>query len=176
MFLLILPQKRALIAHQDGIKRFQTDSFVCPVFQEPTRHPTAPLLVTIATKAGFKMYRATPHVVNVQMDLSTPQMAPWAAMSFHQARTMSMALTRFANVVTRVPATMPRDCRVQMVRTPTPRAPSLAFLVHRVNFPAKREMLNATNVQRGIYNLNRNNQNVIQSKLDQSWPKEDLPR
>jgi hypothetical protein len=32
------------------------------------------------------------------------------------------------------------------------------------------------NAQRGIYNLNRNNQNVIQLNLAQSWPKEDLPR
>jgi hypothetical protein len=37
-------------------------------------------------------------------------------------------------------------------------------------------MLNAPNALLGIYNLNRNNQNVIQSKPDQSWPKEDRPR
>ena len=31
-------------------------------------------------------------------------------------------------------------------------------------------------VPRGIYNLNRNNQNVLLSKPDQSWLKEDRPR
>jgi hypothetical protein len=45
-----------------------------------------------------------------------------------------------------------------------------------VKFRAKKEVLNALNVPRGIYNLNRNNQNVIESKPDQSWLKEDLPR
>ena len=63
-----------------------------------------------------------------------------------------------------------------MVRTPTTRVPSPAFPVRRVNFPAKKPVPNAMHVPRGIYNLNQNNQNVIQSKLDQSWPKEDLPR
>ena len=65
---------------------------------------------------------------------------------------------------------------VRMVRTPTTRVPSPAFPVRRVNFPAKKPVPNAMHVPRGIYNLNRNNQNVIQSKLDQSWPKEDRPR
>ena len=36
-------------------------------------------------------------------------------------------------------------------------------------------MSNAMNAPQDFYNLNRNNQNVIQSNLDQSWPKEDLP-
>ena len=65
---------------------------------------------------------------------------------------------------------------VQRVRTPTTRAPSPAFLVHRANFRAKKPVLNAMRVPRGIYNRSQNNQNVLQSKLDQSWPKEDLPR
>ena len=71
---------------------------------------------------------------------------------------------------------MHRTRLVQQEHTPTTRAPSPAFLVRRVNSPAKQAMLNATNAQWGIYNLNQNNQSVLRSKLDQSWPKEDLPR
>ena len=63
-----------------------------------------------------------------------------------------------------------------MVRTPTTRAPSPAFLVHRAHFPAKKAALVATIAPRGIYNPIQNNQNVIQSKLGQSSRKEDLPR
>ena len=66
--------------------------------------------------------------------------------------------------------------RVQKVRTPTTRAPSPVFLVHRVHFPVKKKVLNAMNVQLGIYNLNQNNQNVLWSTPAQSWPKEDRPR
>jgi hypothetical protein len=62
-----------------------------------------------------------------------------------------------------------------MARTPTTRVPSLVFPVHRVKFPAKKAVLNASIVPLAIYNLTRNNQIVIQSNLDQSWPKEDLP-
>ena len=50
------------------------------------------------------------------------------------------------------------------------------FLVHRENLPAKKPVPNAMHVQLGIYNRNRNNPNVLQSNLDQSWRKEDLPR
>jgi hypothetical protein len=63
-----------------------------------------------------------------------------------------------------------------MVRTPTTRVPSPAFPVRRVHLPVKKKVWNATNVPRVIYNLNRNNQNVFQSNLAQSWPKEDLHR
>jgi len=87
-----------------------------------------------------------------------------------------MVFNPFANAVTLVPVQMHPEHLVQKVRTPTTRVPSPAFPVRRVHFPAKKEMLNATNVQLVIYNLNRNNQNVIESKPDQSWLKEDLPR
>jgi hypothetical protein len=50
------------------------------------------------------------------------------------------------------------------------------FLVHRENLPAKKPVPNAMHVPRGFYNRNRNNPSVFQSKLDQSWRKEDLPR
>jgi hypothetical protein len=86
-----------------------------------------------------------------------------------------MVLKAFASEVTRVPVQMHHKFLVQKVHTPTPLVLSPVSLVHRVHFPAKKEVLNAMNVQRGIYNLIRNNQNVIRSKLDQSWPKEDLP-
>ena len=69
-----------------------------------------------------------------------------------------------------------RNDLVQKVRTPTTRVPSPAFPVHREHLPVKKKVWNATNVLRVIYNLNRNNQNVIQSNLAQSWPKEDRPR
>jgi hypothetical protein len=87
-----------------------------------------------------------------------------------------MVFNSFANAVTLVPVQTNLEHRVQQVRTPTTRAPSLAFPVHPVNFPAKKKVLNATNVPWGICNRNQNKQNVLQSTLDQSWPKEDLPR
>ena len=87
-----------------------------------------------------------------------------------------MVFKPFANAVTLVPVQTHHEFPVQKVRTPTTRAPSLAFLVHRVNFPAKKTVLNATNVPWGICNRNQNKQNVLQSTLDQSWPKEDRPR
>ena len=87
-----------------------------------------------------------------------------------------MVFKPFVNAGTLVLVPTHPECLVQKARTPTTRAPSPAFPVRRVRFPAKKEMLNATDVQLGIYNLNQNNQNVIESKLDQSWPKEDRPR
>ena len=68
----------------------------------------------------------------------------------------------FANADTLVPVPTHLERLVQKVLTPTTRVPSPAFLVHRVPFPAKRKVLNASIVPRGIYNLNRNNQNVLQ--------------
>ena len=87
-----------------------------------------------------------------------------------------MGLTAFASEVTRVPVQMHHNFRVQTVHTPTTLVLSPASLVHRVNLPAKMEVLNAMHAPRGIYNRNQNNQNVLQSNLDQSWPMEDLPR
>jgi len=85
-------------------------------------------------------------------------------------------INAFVNVGTLVPVQMHREFPVQKVITPTTRAPSPAFPVHPVKFPAKKKVLNVSNVSRGIGNRNQNNQNVNQSTLDQSWPKEDLPR
>jgi hypothetical protein len=82
----------------------------------------------------------------------------------------------FVNAGTPVPVQTRHNHLVQQVCTPTTRVPSPAFLVHREHLPVKKKVWNATNVLRVIYNLNRNNQNVFQSNLDQSWPKEDLPR
>ena len=87
-----------------------------------------------------------------------------------------MVFKPFANAGTLVPVQTHLERLVQEVRTPTARVPSLAFLVHRARCPAKKEVPNATNVPRGIYNLHRNNQHVLQSKPGQSWPKEGLPR
>ena len=87
-----------------------------------------------------------------------------------------MVYKPFVNVGTLVLVQTYHEHIVQKARTPTTRAPSLAFLVHRVNFPAKKTVLNATNVPWGICNRNQNKQNVLQSTLDQSWPKEDRPR
>jgi hypothetical protein len=79
-----------------------------------------------------------------------------------------MVFTPFANVVTRVLVQTHHERLVQKVHTPTTRVPSLAFLVHRVHFLAKKAVLDAISVHQGIYNLNQNNQNVLQLNLDQS--------
>ena len=99
-----------------------------------------------------------------------------AATPYHQDRTHQTVFKPSANAGTLVPVPTHPKRLVQMARTPTTRALSPAFPVHRVKFPANKEVLNASNVPRDFYNLIRNNQNVIRSKLDQSWPKEDLPR
>ena len=105
-----------------------------------------------------------------------PAMVRPAATPYHRGRTRQTAFKPIANAGTLVPVPTHHKCLVQKVRTPTARVPSPAFLVHRARCPAKKEVPNATNVPRGIYNANRNNQNVLQSKPDQSWPKEDPPR
>ena len=87
-----------------------------------------------------------------------------------------MVFKPFANVVTLVPVQTHHEFPVQKVRTPTTRALFPAFLVHPVHSPVRKEAWNAMHVQRVIYNLHQNNQNVVQSKLGRSWPKEDLPR
>jgi hypothetical protein len=81
----------------------------------------------------------------------------------------------FANVDTLVLVQMHHKRLVQKVRTPTIRALSPVFPVLRVHFPAKKKALNVINVQRVIYNLHPNNQNVFKSKPDQSLLQEDLP-
>jgi len=87
-----------------------------------------------------------------------------------------MVFKPFVNVGTLVLVQTYHEHLVQKARTPATWVPSPAFPVHQEHLPAKKEVLNVPNAPWGIYNLNRNNQHVIQSKPDQSWPKEAPPR
>ena len=136
----------------------------------------AMLCVTIAWKEPFKARQVKPLATTAPADGAIPATDRPAATPYHQDRTHQTVFKPSANAVTLVPVPTNPKRLVQMARTPTTRAPSPAFPVHRVKFPANKEVLNASNVPRDIYNLIRNNQNVLQSNLDQSWPKEDLPR
>ena len=73
-----------------------------------------------------------------------------------------MDSSRLVREVSRVQAPTNLRNHVKMERTPTTLVPSLAFPVHRVNSPINKEVLNAINVQRGIYNLIQNNPHVMQ--------------
>ena len=99
-----------------------------------------------------------------------------AAMPYHRGRIHQTVLKPFANAGTRVPVKTHLERRVQKARTPTKRAPFPAFPAPPVHFPTKKEVLNAKIAPRGIYNPNQNNPIALQSKPDQSSPKEDLPR
>ena len=131
--------------------------------------------VKIVNKEHFKTRRAKPLVRIVLLDGLTKEMGLLVAMLFLLDHTLWKELRKFVNVVTHVKVQIRRKNPAEKVRTPTTRAPSPAFPVHRVKFPRKKGALNAMNAPRGIYNLIRKNQYVLQSKLDQSLL-EDLPR
>ena len=124
--------------------------------------------VKIVKLDGLKTCPATRNAVNAPVDGEIPAMDRPAATQYHRGRTHGKVFKPYANVGTLVPVQTHHERHVQKVRIPTTRAPSPAFLVHRVHFPAKKKVLNAMNVPRVIYNPSLNNQNVFKSKLDPS--------
>jgi uncharacterized membrane-anchored protein YhcB (DUF1043 family) len=115
------------------------------VIREPTPHLPVPLNVLRVALDGFKIYRATPRAANAPVDGETPLTAQLVATPFHQGRTHWTVFKSFANAVTFVPVKTRYEFLVQKVRTPTTRAPFLAFPVHRVKFPRTKGVLNAKN-------------------------------
>ena len=122
------------------------------------------------------MHPVTPRAVNAPWDGVIMALVQPIVSQHPRDRTPRAEVKSFVNVVILVLVEMLLNNLVPQACTPTTRVPFLAFPVHRVNFQIKQVILNASNVLRGIYNLNRNNQHVIQLNPGQSWPKEDLPR
>ena len=147
-----------------------------PVKRTQTLVPTAVQCAKIVWKEHFKPPQVKLLATNAPADGVIPATDQPAATPYHPGRTHGTVFNTFANVDTLVPVLMHHEHLVQTARTRTTRVPSPAFPVRRVKFPARKEMSNAMNAPRDFYNLHRNNQNVIQSNLDQSWPKEDLLR
>ena len=116
----------------------------------------------IAGKERSKALQVKPLATTAPADGAIRAMDRQVATPYHRGRTQWTVFKPFANAGTLVPVKTHPERLVRMVRTPTTRAPSPAFPVHRVKFPANKEVLNAMNAPRGIYNRNRNNQNVIQ--------------
>ena len=96
----------------------------------------------IAWKECFKALRVKPHATIVPADGGIRATVRPAATLYHRDRTCTHRTVSkpFVNMGTLVPVPTHHKRLVQKVRTPTTWVPSPAFLVYRVNFPAKRQV------------------------------------
>ena len=85
------------------------------------------------------------------------KVVPRHAIRCHPGFIRLMLLPKYVNVVIIAKEKQQIKQHVNQDCTPTMLTPCRAFLVRRVNFPARKEVLNATRVLWGICNQNQNN-------------------